>query len=377
MNKVNNFFDYFINSPSNRIPESETVSLMATSNPLHFHQSINNYQPTPLVELTHLAKKNGLRNIYLKDESHRFGLGAFKGLGASYAIHEILKRKPEVSTFCTATDGNHGRAVAWAAAAAGKKAVVYVPQMTTTNRMEAIRKEGADVIQLNKNYDETCAYAEQQSVQNGWQLVQDTAWENYEEIPALIMAGYLTMYQELEKSLHVSNDPMVDIIFLQAGVGSWAASAIWYYHHRYRSSRPKLVIVEPAESDGIFASFNASKRVKPTGTGETIMAGLNCGIPSSTAWPIIQNGCDAAMCVTDEDAREAMCQLYYPMENGAQVIAGESGVGGLAGCLALLAQKEFSALKDHLKIGNQTRVLCFNTEGATDRDSFHRAIQRK
>jgi len=368
---------YFINYPNNEIPQDSTSNILRISKPMEYHTSLPTYQPTTLTSLNNLAKKYGVSNIYVKDEASRFSLNAFKSLGASFAINEILKRNPDIQVFCTATDGNHGRAVAWASLSAGKKSMVYVPRDTSKNRIEAISKEGAQVIQLDKNYDETCAYAEMKSKEEGWELVQDTAWENYETIPAYIMAGYQSQFIELEDDLHTLPLPKIDLVFLQVGVGSWAGSAIWYYLNRYGGSRPKIVIVEPFESAGVLTSFESGKRVPPSGNFQTIMGGLNCGIPSLTAWEIIKNGADAAMKVKDHYAEKAMRTLYYPIGHDNQIIAGESGVGGLAGFIALMTDPQFDDLKKHLNISEDTSVLFYNTEGATDVDSFNDIVKKR
>lgn len=329
-----------------------------------------------MIDLPNLAKKYGVGNIFVKDESHRFGLNAFKGLGASYAIYKLLQENPNINTFCTATDGNHGRAVAWSAKIANRKAVVYVPKDTTKSRIKAIENYNAKVIQIDGNYDETCEFAEQESIKNNWQLVQDTAWENYEEIPAQIMAGYLTHFQEMEYSLHSLPKPKIDIVFLQAGVGSWAAAAIWYYLNRYGNNRPKIVIVEPYEANGILSSFFANKRVNPDCSFNTIMAGLNCGIPSLTAWDIIKNGIDVSLKVTDEYAKKAIRELYYPIANDSSITAGESGVGGLAGFLAIMTNDNFKEVKERLEISSNSNILFYSTEGATDLASFNAIVNQ-
>jgi diaminopropionate ammonia-lyase len=362
--------NYFINQPSYQIPGNFTTTILKNSNALFFHQSLPIYQPTPLVHLPALAKHFGVAAIYIKDESYRFGLNAFKALGASYAIHELLKKQPDIKTFCTATDGNHGRAVAWSAKQAGKEAVVFVPKGTTSYRIKAIENEGAEAITINGNYDETCAHAEAISKEKGWQLVQDTAWEGYEEIPAYIMAGYITHFAELENSLHMATNAEIDFVFLQAGVGSWAAAAVWYYLNRYGNSRPKLIIVEPAASDGILESFRQGHRSNPKGNLQTIMAGLNCGIPSTTGWDIIKEGVDAAMKVDDSFAMQAMRLLHTPKDNDPQIIAGESGVGGLAGFIALMEDDRYKDLKNAIGINKNSNILLYSTEGATDPDNY-------
>lgn len=366
---------FYINNPNNKIVENVTFDILKKSKALEFHSSLPKYQPTPLVHLPDLSKKYNVGNIYLKDESFRFGLNAFKGLGASYAINETLKKKPHTTTFCTATDGNHGRAVAWSSKYFSKKAMVFVPKDTTNQRIEAIRKEGAIVEQVNGNYDETCAYAVKMSIKNGWELIQDTAWVDYEEIPAQIMAGYLTLFQELEDSLHSQKQSKIDIVFLQAGVGSFAGAGIAYYLERYGINRPKIVIVEPKEADAILSSFKKGEITTSQGNSKTIMAGLNCGTPSLGAWDLLKNGADVSIKIDDEYSKQAIRELYFPNGSDKKIISGESGVGGLAGFIAIMTEDEFKPLQKRLDINSNTNILFISTEGATDINMFNHILK--
>ena len=367
---------YYINKPDNILPEGLTDSFLRSSSPLEYHQTLKNYGVTPIIELRELARSFGVKNIFVKDESYRFGLNAFKGLGASFAIFKILERDPDIETFCSATDGNHGRAVAWSARLFGKKSKIFVPKDTTQARIQAIEKEGAVVEKVDANYDETCEWAKKESMKNGWQLVQDTASENYEEIPAYIMAGYLTHFKELENSLHTLPKPGIDIVFLQAGVGSWPAAAAWYYLNRYGVNRPKIVLVEPIEAAGILTSFKKGERSKPQGSFKTMMAGLNCGIPSLNAWEILKHSADAAIAIEDTFTAQAIRKLYYPAGDDKRIISGESGAGGLAGFIALMKDSRFSNLKEALNISSESRVLLYSTEGDTDPENFKKIIQQ-
>ncbi len=368
---------YYINKPDNTLPEGVTNSILKSSDPLAYHQSLKKYTVTPLVELNELAKSYGVKNIFVKDESYRFGLNAFKGLGASFAISKILEKDPDIETFCSATDGNHGRAVAWSAKLFGKESSIFVPKNTTRARIQAIENEGAVVGKVDSDYDETSEFAKEMSIKNGWQLVQDTASENYEEVPAYIMAGYLTHFKELEVSLHKLPEPKVDIVFLQAGVGSWPAAAAWYYLNRYGVNRPKIILVEPIEAAGILVSFKKGERTKPYGNFQTIMAGLNCGIPSLTAWDILKNSADAAMAIEDTFTEQAIRELYYPTGDDKRIISGESGAGGLAGFTALMTDPRFRNFKEALNIKSESRVLFYSTEGDTDPENFKNIIRKK
>ena len=366
---------FHINNPNNIIVADITTAILKESKALCFHLSLPNYKPTPLVHLPHLAKKWKIGNIYIKDESFRFGLNAFKGLGASFAINNILKEKPQITTFCTATDGNHGRAVAWSAKLFNKKAVVFVPKDTTIQRIEAIKNEGAKVERINGDYDETCAYAEKESKLNGWELVQDMAWENYEKIPAQIMAGYLTLFHEMEDSLHLPEHAKIDIVFLQAGVGSFAGSGVFYYLNKYGEKRPKIVIVEPKEADGILSSFKKGEITTSKGNNTTIMAGLNCGTPSLGAWQLLKSGTDVSLKIDDKYSMQAIRELYFPNGTDKQIISGESGAAGLAGFMAIMKEEEFSSLREELKINENTNILFISTEGATDIEMFNKIIE--
>ena len=367
--------DFFLNIPNNEIGDTLTERILAKNDSIKFHKTLPNYSNSKLFELKNLSTKLGVDNIYLKDESTRFNLNAFKGLGASYAIRKLLIEDPQTSIFCTATDGNHGKAVAWSASINKKKSVVYVPKDTTKERIDAIAQYGGEVIQLDMNYEETCNYAAKQSALNNWMLVQDTSWDGYEKIPALIMSGYLTHFQEMEDSINLFQKPKIDIIFLQCGVGSWPASCIWYYLNRYRKNKPKIVLVEPNEASGVLSSFINNQRVSPKGNFETIMAGLNCGIPSKSAWEIIKKGCDAVMTISDEDARNAMRTLYKPKENDKRIISGESGSAGLAGLIKCIKDPGMSKLNEHIGLNSKSRILLFNTEGDTDKESFKSIVE--
>ncbi len=365
---------YYINKPSNTLKEDLTTAIFEESKAMEFHKGLESYKPTPLIVLKELAEEMGVEKIYVKDESFRFKLNAFKGLGASYAIHKILEKDPNIETFCTATDGNHGRAVAWSSHMLGKSARIYVPKDTTYFRIEAIELEGAIVEQFNGNYEETCAYAKIMAEGNGWTLVQDNADEDYEEIPAHIMAGYFTHFQELENSLHPASRPEIDVVFLQSGVGSWPAAAAWYYLNRYGKNKPKLVIIEPEEAAGFLTSLNAGKRSSPKGNNNTTMAGLNCGIPSSTAWNILKDTADAAMAISDEVMEEAVNTLHFPLGEDPKITAGESGAAGFAGFMAIMADPRFEELKNFLNINEESRLLFFNTEGDTDPTNYRKII---
>ncbi|MDG2173363.1 MAG: diaminopropionate ammonia-lyase [Flavobacteriaceae bacterium] len=366
--------DFYLNNPDNKLRNNLTNTILLKNDSLDYHKSLEGYLPTTLYKLNNLSSRLNIEELYVKDESKRFGLNAFKALGASYAIYKQLIIDPSISTFCTATDGNHGRAVAWSANRNNKKSIIYVPKQTTSDRIKAIAGHGAEVIQLDLDYEETCKYALEMSNKMNWKLLQDASWDGYEEIPAYIMSGYLTHFIEMEDSINSINIPNIDIVFLQAGVGSWAASCIWYYLNRYKLNKPKIVLVEPENSSGILQSLLSNKRITPTGNFDTIMAGLNCGIPSKSGWNIIKNGCDAALTISDEYAKKSMRSLFYPINDDKKIISGESGAAGLGGLFKLIEEEKYEQFREHIGLNSNSRVLVFSTEGDTDKKNFNSII---
>lgn len=357
-----------------------------------FHRSFPMYKPTPLVSLPETAGCLGLGNVYVKDESFRFGLNAFKVLGGSYAVGKYLAQRlgrdigevsyemlisPEVRaklgdiTFVTATDGNHGRGVAWTARQFGHRSVVYLPKGSAAERLNRIRAEGAKAEITDGNYDETVRLANRMASENGWVIVQDTAWEGYEDIPKWIMQGYGTMgleaYEQLEeKPTH---------IFLQAGVGSMAAAIAGLFTSIYGKERPVIVIVEPNRADCLYrtAKANDGQRHFVTGSMDTIMAGLACGEPSSIGWGILADCADHFLSCPDYAAAKGMRILGNPASGDRRVISGESGAAAF-GCVAeIMTNPGLSQMKERLGLDENSRVLFFSTEGDTDRENY-RAI---
>ncbi len=357
------------------------------------HQSLPVYTPTPLRALPHLARRLGVGSILVKDESHRFGLKAFKALGSTYAIYRFIKEYleshggdcpppekfyrdhdfivPNTFTFCTATDGNHGRGVAWVARLLKQKSVIYMPRNSAQPRIDNIMREGAEVLVADGDYDWAVAQCRRDAEKFGWQIVSDTSWPGYEQIPRWISAGYLTMYEEIRRQSNV----IPDIIFVQVGVGALAASVAWYYRQINSVDRVKLVSVEPWQPACLLESIERGEPVVARADYGTIMAGLNCATPSPVAWPVIKDGFDLFMSISDDYAREAMRILYHPDGNDTRIVSGESGAAGLAALLGILKDKDLKGARDHLALNSKSAVLILNTEGDTDPDSFARIVK--
>lgn len=355
-----------------------------------WHRSLPGYAPTPLVRLPALARELGVREILLKDESSRFGLGAFKVLGASYAIYRLLQRELGVGTdlgelqkamktakprtFATATDGNHGRAVAWTARALGQRAVIFVPENTVPARIDAIRAEKAECVVVRGTYDDTVRRAAEESAKNGWQVISDTAYEGYMEIPGWIMAGYETIFLEAQEQMAALGAGEPSAVLLQAGVGGLAYAGTSYFVRRSGARRPALISVEPTDADCLLESIlspDGSIRVAKGKQG-SIMAGLNCGTPSLLAWPLLRAGMHFFLAVDDSFAEDAMRRLA---KGEPRIVSGESGAAGLAGLLALSKEPSLAAFRAKLGVGADATVLLVSTEGDTDPVSWRRIVE--
>ena len=354
--------------------DSLDISMEIVNEVFKFHESIGN-QKTPLIKLSGLADDLEVQSIFVKDESHRLSLNAFKGLGASYAMHKQLEKNANIEVFCTATDGNHGKAVAWMARKLNKKAVIYMPNGTVKDRIDAIEQEGAEVIVNDGGYDAAVnkAYDMVQSVTdtNSWCLVQDTAWVGYEEIPTDIMRGYLTQAHEITEQI---KDNKIDIIFLQSGVGSWAASIIMYLLSFWKTA-PLFVSVEPHSANCLFKSIQSAKRISVKNDETTAMAGLDCGTVSTEAWKILKYGIYGALSISDILMEDAVRVFANPIQNDIQIISGESGAAGLAGLMKCIKEKSLENLRNHIGLSSDSKILVFNTESDTDKESFKSIIK--
>ena len=338
-----------------------------------FHSGFRHYKPTPLRLLPEVAAELGIASLTLKDESHRFGLNAFKALGASFAMHHWLVTHDVAgdAVFTTATDGNHGRAVAWMARQLGFRTVIFMPAHSVPARVAAIQNEGAKVVLVAEGYDVAVQRALDAGKANGWIVIQDTATADYTEVPAWIAAGYWTMARELEPTVHGVGQPEVDVVLLHAGVGTWPAAMVQYYWHRYGDRRPRIVVVEPAEAACVLESVRADHPTFATGSLRTIMAGLNCGYPSTTALDILRQSVDAFIAIPDAWAERAMRRLA---DNEPAVVAGESGAASTAGLMALMMDPEYADVRAQIQIGPRSRVLVWSTEGATDPEGWERVV---
>ena len=352
-----------------------------------FHKSFDEYSVTPLHKLENLAKYLGLKNIFLKDESYRFGLNAFKVLGGSYAIGKYLAERlgmdiSEVSfdylrseevkeklgeiTFVTATDGNHGRGVAWAANQLGQKSVVYMPKGSSEIRLDNIRKEGSDASIIEGNYDEAVRLSDEMAKKHGWVVIQDTAWEGYEEIPTWIMQGYGSLMHEAMEQLLEDGVEKPTHVLLQAGVGSFAGTIQGYLASRFGEDRPITLIVEPDKANCIYNSSISEEIEIVTGAMSTIMAGLACGEPNTISWDVLRDYSDGYLSCPDYVAARGMRILAAPLKGDPQVVSGESGAVGIGVISLFMEREEYQSIREELGLDENSVILVISTEGDTD-----------
>jgi len=359
--------------------------------PWGLHQKLPGYQPTPLRQLDDLARIAGVSAVHLKDESNRFGLPAYKILGASWATLRILERmlgaalEPWTTVdqlrerlvplgrlqLITMTDGNHGRGVARVARWLGYAAEIFVPRGTAQARIEGIESEGAVVTIVEGTYDDAVARAAS-SVAPGVILVSDHGWPGFEEVPSWVAEGYETIFLEIERQIADQQIAPPDLVLVQIGVGTLASAVVAHFKAEGRATFPTLVGVEPTGAACALHSIEAGKPVMlHAGADASIMAGLNCGTPSTAAWTALEDGIDAYLAIEDERAREAMRLLA-----ASGVVAGESGAASTGGLLELMKGVETRRVREALEVGPEARVLLISTEGATDPASYRLIVGR-
>lgn len=363
-----------------------------------FHQTIPGYARTPLVSLGNMAEYLGLSDICIKDESYRFGLNAFKVLGGSFAMAKYIAQQTKKdikdldfttltsdrlreefgqATFFTATDGNHGRGVAWAANKLKQKAVVYMPKGSTETRLKNIQAENATATIEEVNYDECVrmAAAAAEKTPNGV-VVQDTAWPGYEEIPAWIMQGYGTMASEASQQLTDYGIDRPTHVFVQAGVGSLAGAVQGYFVNKYPDNPPIVIVVEADVAACLYkgAIQGDGEEAVVDGDMQTIMAGLACGEPNTTSWDILKNHVTIFSAAPDWVAAKAMRMLAAPIKGDTPVISGESGAAPFGVLVEIMTNPEYAELKTALSLDRSSKVLLFSTEGDTDPDRYKEIV---
>jgi diaminopropionate ammonia-lyase len=379
-------YQMFVNPHTGPLPPVPTGRPAGWS-PLRFHQGMPGYEPTPLRDCPALAERLGVGAVLVKDEATRMGLPSFKILGASWAavtavarhwtggssapptLRDLAQRipDPDKRRLVAATDGNHGRGVARMARLLGVGCEILVPAGTATARIAAITGEGAVVRVVEGSYDDAVA-ASAALADEFTLVVSDTSWPGYRETPAAVIDGYSTMFAEIDATLDRAGLPAPDVVCLQAGVGAFAAAGLRHFRGPDRAvPASRTVVVEPSGANCLLASARAGRLTGVPGPHLSTMAGLNCGLPSELAWPVVRAGTDVFVAVDDDAAYEAMRELA---RHG--IVAGESGAAGLAGLLAVIHGPN----RDRLGLTPGARVLIVNTEGATDPRHYREVVGR-
>jgi len=371
--------------PDHRQPltqeDAATLGIAGAGEAERFLAARDNHAETPLHPLPTLAAELGIDALHVKDEGKRLGLGSFKALGGAYAVmHLVLEEagkrlgravdvaelhKPEVKavaaqmTFACATDGNHGRSVAQGASLVGARSVIFVHSGVSNERVAAIARFGAEMVRVAGDYDQSVREAARVAAERGWTVVSDTSWPGYERIPGLVMQGYTVIVHEALKRLP---EPPTHV-FLQAGVGGFAAAIAGHLAIVLGEARPTVTVVEPARAACVYETARAGRPVTIAHSQPTVMAMLECYEPSLVAWRVLSRLGDAFMTVDEEDAVAVMNRLARPAGNDPAIVSGESGGAGLAGLIRAAADRKMRAA---LGLDGNSRVLIINSEGATD-----------
>lgn len=352
------------------------------------------YATTPLYQLKNLAMRSGISEIFIKDEGQRSSLRSFKTLGGAHAVIRLVREvagktlgrevapseidSPEVRkiasliTITCATDGNHGRAVASAAARLGCRSVIYIHKGVSERRAAAIRDQGAEVIRVDGSYDDSVSFTTATAKENDWHVVSDTSWPGYEAIPTWVMQGYLPMADELMQQLSLTGKQATHL-FLQAGVGGFAAAVVAHIHSKLGDRAPKFIVVEPDKAACVFYSSINNRIVRLDEHKPTVMGMLECYEPSMLAWSILEKLATAFITVSDDEGLHAMARLATPVGSDPSVQGGESGAAGLAGLQACVRSEKAREL---LGIDEHSVVLLINTEGATDETLYAALLQK-
>ena len=323
------------------------------------------YKPTPLVNLIKLSNKLKLNNIFYKDESKRFHLKSFKALGGAYAVEKTTQGNKNIIV-ATATAGNHGRSVAWGAQRLGLKCKIFISEYVSEERANSMRKLDAEVIRVNGNYEKSLERCISESNKNGWEIVQDVAWENYEYVPKLTMAGYSVMIKEISHQ----TDQYITHVFLQAGVGGMASGAIAGIA-KYFKRIPKIIIVEPENADCVLKSVENGSLQKVNIKKESIMGGMSCGEVSLVPWKILKESVNTCTSVTDENVDLTVAMLRNKIFSDVEIVGGECSTPGI---ISLIACAEDSEIRKNLELEENSNILIIGCEGDADENLYNKLL---
>ena len=363
-------FSKFINNKNYDFKRDKILDICGEKNVIDAYEVISgwqNYNTTPLVKLDKLSKKLNLNNIFYKDESKRFHLKSFKALGGAYAVQKITKGNKSI-TVATATAGNHGRSVSWGAQKLGLKCKIFISEFVSEARADVMRNLGAEVIRVKGNYEASLKECIKRSKMNGWEIIQDVAWEGYEQVPKLTMAGYSVMIKEISNQ----TDQYITHVFLQAGVGGMASGAIAGIA-KYFKRIPKIIIVEPEAADCVLQSVEKGEMKKIDIKKESIMGGMSCGEVSLVPWKILKYAANNCITITDENVAQTVAMLEKKYFSDESIIGGECATPGI---ISLIAASEDKNVKNKLELSDKSNILLIGCEGNADEDLYKKLLNK-
>ena len=358
----------YINNKNYNFNREKILNICDESNVDDAYNTISkwkDYKPTPLVNLIKLSNKLKLNNIFYKDESKRFNLKSFKALGGAYAVEKTTQGNKNIIV-ATATAGNHGRSVAWGAQRLGLKCKIFISEYVSEARANSMRKLDAEVIRVNGNYEKSLERCISESNKNGWEIVQDVAWENYEYVPKLTMAGYSVMIKEISNQ----TDQYITHVFLQAGVGGMASGAIAGIA-KYFKRIPKIIIVEPENADCVLKSVENGSLQKVNIKKESIMGGMSCGEVSLVPWKILKESVNSCTSVTDENVDLTVAMLKNKILSDVEIVGGECSTPGI---ISLVACTNDNEIRKNLELDESSNILIIGCEGDADEDLYNKLL---
>ena len=358
----------YINNKNYNFNREKILNICDESNVDDAYNTISkwkDYKPTPLVNLIKLSNKLKLNNIFYKDESKRFHLKSFKALGGAYAVEKTTQGNKNIIV-ATATAGNHGRSVAWGAQRLGLKCKIFISEYVSEARANSMRKLDAEVIRVNGNYEKSLERCISESNKNGWEIVQDVAWENYEYVPKLTMSGYSVMIKEISNQ----TDQYITHVFLQAGVGGMASGAIAGIA-KYFKRIPKIIIVEPENADCVLKSVENGSLQKVDIKKESIMGGMSCGEVSLVPWKILKESVNSCTSVTDENVDLTVAMLKNKILSDVEIVGGECSTPGI---ISLVACANDNEIRKNLELEESSNILIIGCEGDADEDLYNKLL---
>ena len=376
------YANYYQNPKQNNAMHEVADDLFPTGICETAYQSITqwpDYKQTDLIALDDFAKQMGVKKVLYKDESTRLNLGSFKALGGAYAVQTVLEAREKTGdasalTVCTATDGNHGRSVSWGAQQKNIPCHIFIHAGVSEARAKSLAEYGATVHRVEGNYDDSIAECIKMAEANGWQIVSDTSWEGYREIPTQVMAGYTVLaaevIEQIEQQKEQQKESLTHII-LQAGCGGMAGALIAYFWKHWRDNLPEIIIMESRMSDCVLESMQRDQIYLVDIVDETLMAGLSCGEVSELAWPILRHGASHVITVGDEGVKPMMRYLAKSEGDRPDIVGGECSASGLITLKTIMDNPE---LKESIHIDENSVIFMLGTEGATDPDLYKEIV---